>query len=271
MSKEYFEISSYDNALVPAVFEKPDRDASGNVFLLFHGITTSKSEYLGFYDRISAALVNDGSSVLRIDFRGHGDSARPSREFSVSSQVLDGCSALRWLSERYPGQRIIIVGTSFGAPPAIILAKIFPEVVERVFLISPVLDYERLYMNPETEYRRDKYGGIRDLVIWGHEELLVAEGVSIFPPLALEFATIDLPALLKKLRLKVTVVHGTADSMVPFSISSDLCRNIPHVELVALSGMEHGFTQEGDDDGLTVKSNENLNMIAAILKGVGDG
>src|SRR6266498_3419392 len=96
--------------------------ARGEALVLWlHGISVNRDEYLGLFKEGAEHLANQGIDSLRIDFRGHGESAGSPADFSVIGQMLDVQAAIRYLSDSY-GSRLpplFLVGASFGAPPAL--------------------------------------------------------------------------------------------------------------------------------------------------------
>src|SRR5690348_10175285 len=73
--------------------------ATRGTFLLLHGISTGKNEYLNFLGMIAGRLADNGFSSLRIDFRGHGESPVPPDGFTVGTQIIDVQAAIRFLQK----------------------------------------------------------------------------------------------------------------------------------------------------------------------------
>lgn len=84
--------------------------------------------------RAAATLVELGAAVLRINFRGVGNSA--GRYDRGRGELEDARAAWRWLAARHPESRLWLAGFSFGSWVAARLAAAEPS-CERVVLIAP--------------------------------------------------------------------------------------------------------------------------------------
>jgi len=106
--------------------------------LLLHGIRSDRRQMLARARFLNAA----GYTALLIDLPGHGASPAPAITFGLKEgQAVD--SALRWLRERYPQQRIGLIGVSLGAASyvlckacprvdAVVLESMYPTIEEAV-------------------------------------------------------------------------------------------------------------------------------------------
>lgn len=90
--------------------------------LLLHGVRSDRRQMLARARFLHAA----GYTALLIDLPGHGASPSPAITFGLKEgEAVD--SALRWLRERYPQQRIGLIGVSLGAA-SYVLCKACPQV-----------------------------------------------------------------------------------------------------------------------------------------------
>ena len=71
---------------------------------------------------------------------------------------------------------------------------------------------------------------------------------------------------LSDLRQRVLVIHGDRDSMVPYDATVQACRDLAHVKLVTIHGADHGFMQEGDEEGLSPQSLANKDRIYRLIE-----
>jgi pimeloyl-ACP methyl ester carboxylesterase len=129
------------------------------ICLFLHGITVSRNEHLDFHKRLAARLSAISVGSLLIDFRAHGDSGGRQIDFSPIGQALDTVSSINFLKERYGLEKVplTVIGTSFGAGPAIISARQLGNVIRQLFFVAPVLDYVRTFLEPTTEWARDSF------------------------------------------------------------------------------------------------------------------
>lgn len=236
------------------------------VVLWLHGITVDKDEYLGFFKDGAEYLAARGVDSLRIDFRGHGTSSGTSLDFSIVGQMLDVECALTYLKRSYShkGVNVHIVGCSFGAPPAIYAAAHYPQFIKGIVLIAPVLSYRRTFLEPETEWARSIFSDKALATMAKTKKLYINQNFPISVRLVEEMKLIQPELALKDIRQDVVIVHGDADSMVPYKASRDITRDLK-IKFVPIADMDHGFMDRNDDSGIGTKSLKNKARIFEIV------
>ena len=255
-----------DGVEVPAVLVEP-REARGS-FLLLHGISTDKDEYLGFLAGVAEDLGDAGYRSLRIDFRGHGESDVPPADFTVGSQLLDVLAAIVHLREisKVP---VNLFGCSFGAPPCLLASLWAQDSIGSIALLAPVLDYRRTFIEPESQWGLETFPAeaVRDCLESG-APIPLSDDFAVGPRLLASMLHSDLPSVTSNLRRPVQIFHGEADGMVALRISQDAAERNPNLELHQFPHMEHGFTHDGDEDGTQEETRANVRrMIALLLAG----
>lgn len=121
------------------VFTRPDREANGiAVLTLFGGgpfPTLGKNQVRV---RLTRQLAELGYHVLRIDYRGIGESGGEPRVPTLDNLwVDDAVGAIRWLRDQ-GFDRVLVVGVCFGARTAL---AVFPEIKDlagMVLIAAPV-------------------------------------------------------------------------------------------------------------------------------------
>ena len=103
------------------------REGWGPVILLIHGITGSSQTW----DDV-IPLLSDRYTVIAPDLLGHGDSAKPRGDYSLGAYA----SGIRDLMQAVGHERATVVGHSLGGGVAMQLAYQFPEMAERLVLVS---------------------------------------------------------------------------------------------------------------------------------------
>ena len=140
-SNDRVHIKTADDWTIAAIHHAPKR--GGRVAVLIHGAQAGKEEWESF----AAQLWSRGWGTLALDLRGHGESARPGRDFhwldqsdAWPSAAADIEAASRWLAKRgVPPSRQAFIGASIGANlAALAAAKSKPAAL---VLLSPGLDY----------------------------------------------------------------------------------------------------------------------------------
>jgi pimeloyl-ACP methyl ester carboxylesterase len=99
----------------------------GPVLVLLHGITCSSESW----EEIVPALAKH-FTVIAPDLLGHGRSAKPEAGYSVE----DYASSVRGLLLALGHTRVTLVGHSLGGGVAMQLSYQFPEMIERLVLVS---------------------------------------------------------------------------------------------------------------------------------------
>ncbi len=104
-----------------------DGDANGEAVLLIHGLAGSSKTW----DTVMPLLA-EHADVIAPDLLGHGESAKPSGDYSLGAFA----SGLRDFLAVIDVPRVTIVGHSFGGGVAMQLAYQHPELLDRLVLVG---------------------------------------------------------------------------------------------------------------------------------------
>ena len=248
---------------IPAIYTE---GAGRRAALMAHGLQGDKNEYKDTLAHLADRLEAAGAASLRIDFRGHGDSARPLSEFTLATQIQDLAAAVRWLAERGHSE-LTLFGYSFGAPPTLALACLYPEHARRCVLLSPVTDYRSSFVEPNTPWNREHFG--RERLLAGIREggIPLEEGYTLSPAALTEMLLCDIPALARAAACPIAIFHGDCDRYVAHADSEALCRQGGHIRLHTMPQTGHGPTDFATDSMDSAIARKNLADIAAALGG----
>ena len=100
---------------------------SGPAVLFIHGILGSQRQWSHLVDKL-----DDDHRVLVPDLFGHGDSAKPLGDYSLSAHA----AAMRDLIDHLGIERVTLVGHSLGGGIAMQFFYLFPERVDRLVLVA---------------------------------------------------------------------------------------------------------------------------------------
>ena len=100
---------------------------TGPAVLFIHGILGSQRQWAHLVDE-----VDEDHRVVVPDLFGHGDSAKPTGDYSLSSHA----ATLRDLLDHLGIERVTLVGHSLGGGIAMQFYYLFPERVDRLVLVS---------------------------------------------------------------------------------------------------------------------------------------
>lgn len=237
------------------------------VILWLHGITVDKNEYLGFFEDGAEYFAKKGVDSFRFDFRGHGQSDGTSLDFSIAGQMLDLEAALDYLICYYqkPKLKIHVVACSFGAPPAIFMAT-RRNIFGKLILIAPVLSYTRTFLDPETEWAKELFNEKTLLKAAQTNRLFINPKFPISMRLIEEMVLIRPEIALCEIRQPTIVIHGDADSMVPFSVSKSAVKRARYAKLKRFRHMDHGFNDADDEKGTSDRSIKNKRRMFKIIE-----
>jgi len=102
-------------------------NGSGPVVLFIHGILGSQRQWANLIDKL-----DDDHRLIVPDLFGHGESAKPLGDYSLSAHA----ATMRDLLDRLEIERVTLVGHSLGGGIAMQFFYLFPERVDRLVLIS---------------------------------------------------------------------------------------------------------------------------------------
>lgn len=247
---------------IPAIYIPGDEKRPA--VIMAHGIMGSKNEYLDTQARIAEKLEYMGIASLRIDFRGHGDSDRTMKEFSLDTQIQDLCDSIRWMQNKKYSS-FILLGISFGAPPAMIVSALYKQIVKKCVLIAPVTDYKKTFIEPITPWGKENFGEERILKGIREEGLQLDADYTMYPGVLTDMLLADIPTFVMHSRLNITIFHGDCDNMVPYETSRAMCDLGKNIKLIKMHSTEHGLTEVGDEEFINRISIENLGKVVQEL------
>ncbi len=100
---------------------------SGSVVLFIHGILGSQGQWAHLVD-----TLDDDHRVIVPDLFGHGESAKPMGDYSLSAHA----ATMRDLLDHLGIDRVTLVGHSLGGGIAMQFFYLFPDRVDRLVLVS---------------------------------------------------------------------------------------------------------------------------------------
>jgi hypothetical protein len=201
---------------IAGVLHLPDRKSPPCV-IASHGLLSSKDseKYVALGDRLS----QEGTAMLRFDFRGIGESEGRMEEDTISRRIVDLGSAIEFIrSRRDLKNKIGLLGSSLGGYISLIKASM-EEKVRAVVIWATPFHLDDLKSNKGTESH----------------------------PLPEEAFFEDLPKhRLLPLLPKVSnclVIHGEKDELVPVDQAWEIFHNLgAPKEIRILEGADHRLT-----------------------------
>lgn len=230
---------SKDKTKLVGLWSHPDHK-SDKVVVLAHGITVDKEED-GIFTKLARLLADNGFSILRFDFRGHGESQGRSVDMTISKEVEDLTAAIDYIEQR-GYKRIGLLGASFGGGISALYAGNIPNKLTCLCLWNPALNYQRTFLKPVTPWLKKQTAQIkRDFNNKGWSTLGSAKliiGKQLFD----EMEDLFPYKSLKKIKIPLLIIHGSADDKVFYEDSVEYGRDIGEVTII--KNATHGFHED---------------------------
>ncbi len=198
-----------EGAKLFAVLHKPLVAGKTPTVMICHGLAGHKTGRYRIYVSLAKELVKAGITVLRLDYRGSGDSEGDFVDMTLDSAVSDVLVGLNYLS-RLPTvdpNRIGLIGRSFGGAVAIKAASKFGQ-IKSLALWAPMFnghqwtDLFKEAQHEDTDEQR-------------REEILRINGQTMGLPFVQQFFSMSLEKDLQKLQhVPLLHIHGENDHVV---------------------------------------------------------
>ena len=223
-----------------------ERRGKGAPLVLLHGYPLDHH----LWDEV-APLLEDTFDVILPDLRGFGESTTVDSPYSMDDYASDIAALLDQLGI----SKAAIVGHSMGGYAALAFARLYPERVSGLGLVSSQL----LADAPERKEGRYKSAadvdanGIESVVATMTPKFTADEELQSFARASMErqqpAAYIgalkamaerpDSTSLLSSFNVPVVIIHGDADSLIPVDRAREVKESHPQAHLVEISGAGH--------------------------------
>ncbi|HOZ88574.1 MAG TPA: alpha/beta hydrolase [Bacteroidia bacterium] len=108
------------------------------LLLLVHG---APGAWYGYLNLMDDSLLQANFKIVSVDRLGYGKSNYGVPELSVQMQALEIKRIIE--EENNSGKKVFLIGRSYGAPIVAWYAINYPQVVEKLLMVSPVIDPDR--------------------------------------------------------------------------------------------------------------------------------
>jgi pimeloyl-ACP methyl ester carboxylesterase len=191
-------------------------------------------------------------SYTRFDYRGHGESEGDPATFSLTDWLNDTLLILDNIHEP-----IVLVGSSMGGWLATVAATRRPEKIRGLLLLASAPDFLQELVLPRLS-KSDSWDLQQGLIVslpsayeqpYPLTQKLMDSGqeLSVFKPIPLTDDTLtESNPGPRQLTCPIRMIHGTADSDVPFELSIRLMNEFKQAEarLTLLSQADHRLSDE---------------------------
>lgn len=254
--EEKIYIDSTDNIKLCALMANISVD---KIVLLCHGIRGNKEER-GSFTTLAKTIQEQGYSTIRIDFRAHGESTGIDYEMTISKEIEDVESVIKFLRDK-GYKEIIVLGASFGASIVSLVDYSKFDEVKALVLWYGALDNYNVLRNDRFLSEKNKEIALRDgfCTSYSKEGRLFRFGVPLFEEIDKykpkdKIQTINLPKLF---------VHGLADETVPYNVSVEVHNRCTNSKLELIENGSHTF--DTDKQSLKDAINKTIEFIEEIF------
>jgi uncharacterized protein len=218
------------------------------VVLMVHGITSSRDEF-GLFSGFAEHLAREGTPSFRFDYRCHGVNEQRMESLTLSGIVNDVEAAAACALAQTRASRIHVVGMSFGGGLSAFWAAATKNTVSSVVMLAPVIDYEEDVLGQHGLLSNGTLDEDARRLLQ-EQGFLETDGIRYGPALLNELRYISGIEGIRRLKCESLIVHGDADTVVPYASSERFVKLHPGCRLVNIPGTDHGFGI-GDDEDLS--------------------
>ncbi|MFT3889316.1 MAG: alpha/beta fold hydrolase [Arachnia sp.] len=213
--------TGYDDASLMAyrfACRVPEKD--GPDFVLVHGIGVSARSY----GPTAAELARRGDVHL-IDMAGYGRSPRPGRDLSIADHAA---LIARYLADKQLDHPVV-VGHSMGSQVVAELAASFPDLVDHIVLIAPVIAPTARSLAKVSALLLAN--GLKEppvVSVQAVYDYLFRAGIPYMVQQTPHLLRTDLDDIATRVTAKTLVICGADDPIVPLDWAKELAERFPH-------------------------------------------
>ena len=238
-------------------------EKGNSLAILVHGITSSRNEF-GLFSGLAKHLAVSGTASFRFDYRCHGRSDLPREAMTLSGIVNDIESAAKIAASHVHPTRLHVVGMSFGGGLSAFWAAATSMAVSSVVMLAPVIDYLEDVLGQHGAIDDGKLSK-RQAKHLNENGFIEMDGFPYGAALVNELPFISGIEGLRRLNSPSLIIHGDADSIVPYESSERFVKLNRRSRLVNIAGTDHGFGVGDDEDLSTPETKEKHRQVFAII------
>jgi len=227
-----------------------------NVAVLVHGGGVTRDEG-GFFARLALGLADEGIPSLRFDFRAHGQSEGRQEDLTISGIVNDIRAATAHARELTGSGPVNLIGTSFGGGISAFFASRYPDHLQRLVLMNPLLNYKKRFIDDKpywSDDRIDEEAG-RELATQGF--LAHSPSFKLGRALLNEVFYVQPHLAIEQIATPTLIIHGTGDTFIPVDSSRQYVKRLSgEAKLLEIEGAQHGFAVHDDPQYLSPQTQE---------------
>lgn len=203
--------------------------------IICHGFTGNKDDK--FLETISDSLLVDGIASIRFDFDGHGHSGGRFEDMTVPKEVADALTILQYVRSLPYVSEIGMAGHSQGGVvTAMTAGTVGDKAIRAVALLAPAAVLRDDALRGIIMGRSYNPHDVPDagIPLWG--------GLTLGKEYVETAQTLPIYEMAERYHGPALIIHGTYDTVVPYTYGERFHKIWPGSELVLMPGVDHGFS-----------------------------
>ncbi|MBU2632618.1 lysophospholipase [Patescibacteria group bacterium] len=233
-------LTTRDGFILDATFHK---GTNSKAVVFAHGMTVDKENEEPFM-QASKKLNKLGFSTLLFDFRAHGKSTGDSKgDFTIFGELIDVSTCFDFIKKQGINW-VGLAGASFGGSISSLFAGANSNLVQKLVLIYPVLDYKNNLLDCEAPWTKKYFSDVfnklnkNGFIKVGSRDFKM--GKQVFK----EMKNYSPIGALKTYKKPILVIHGDKDSYVKMQTIKNLVEPIPNAKFEIIKNAEHGLSDK---------------------------
>jgi 3-oxoadipate enol-lactonase len=231
------------------------RRGQGNPLVLLHGYPLDHH----LWDDV-APLLEDTFDLILPDLRGFGESTTVDSPFTMDDYASD----IAGLLDQLGVQKAAIVGHSMGGYVALAFAKLYPERVSGLGLVSSQVlpdppdrkegryksaaDVSEKGIGGVVEVMAPKFASDERLQAFARETMERQQPAAFIGALKAMAERMDSTPLLSSFKFPIVIIHGEADALIPIDRAREVKNAVLQAHLVELNGAGHMPMMEAKEE-----------------------
>ncbi|MCM1140084.1 MAG: alpha/beta fold hydrolase [Muribaculum sp.] len=221
------------------------KDDKCHLVIVCHGFTGNMDSPL--LTDLANDLVDSGIGVVRFDFNGHGKSDGKFENMTVLNEIEDLKRVIDWTRNQDFTEDISLAGHSQGGVvTSMVAGELGYSAIKSLAIMSAAAVLR------DDALRGNTQGSIYDP--WNVPELIPLHGgaLSLGRNYVLSAQTLSIYETAENYTGPVFILHGTHDTIVPYTYSERYKSVYKNAELKLMPGQDHSYTTETEEAALLV-------------------
>lgn len=224
---------------------EPTHKGKCHVVIVCHGFTGNMDSPL--LTDLANDLVESGIGVVRFDFNGHGKSQGKFEDMTVLNEIEDLKKIIDWTKNQKFTEDISLAGHSQGGVVASMVAgELGYPTIKSLAIMSAAAVLR------DDALRGNTQGSIYDP--WNVPDLIPLHGgaLNMGRNYVLSAQTLPIYETAENYTGPVFILHGTHDTIVPYTYSERYKSVYKNAELKLMPGQDHSYTTQTQEAALLV-------------------